>query len=201
MLQHIHVRSPIVLLFSMVLLGALFFGATRLGQRNAASGNALPHPELALHSRLAEVRSAPGIELTPFVTDGCSGGMSSLWMLTAERFPAFAEIHDGVPPWESCCVTHDQAYHAGGAGPNPEASFSARIAADEELRRCVVATSRERSDVLQQVYGLDATDIDHLYEAIGSAMFHAVRLGGQPCTGLPWRWGYGYPSCGVLSTD
>ena len=50
---------------------------------------------------------------------------------------SIAAAHEGVPPWEGCCVTHDRAYHAGGADPDPEASYAARIAADEELRRQV----------------------------------------------------------------
>jgi hypothetical protein len=151
--------------------------------------------EIPLHRRLAEVRQAPGTGLAPFTTDGCSGGMSSLWTFTAEGYPAFAEAHEGVPPWEGCCVTHDRAYHAGGADPDPEASYAARLAADEELRRCVAATASDRDEVLEELYGMTQGQVRLVYEAIAAAMFQAVRLGGGPCTGLPWRWGYGYPQC------
>ena len=33
------------------------------------------------------------------------------------------------------------------------------------------------------------------HEAVASLMYRAVRLGGIPCSGLPWRWGYGWPEC------
>ena len=167
----------------------------------AADGYVSRHVEMPLHTRLSALRSRPGVELAAFASDGCSGGMSSLWTFIAERFPTFADVHAGVPPWEACCVAHDRAYHAGGTNPDPEASFAARFEADAALRQCVVATSDERHPVLQQAYGIDAADIHRLYEAIAAAMFHAVRLGGQPCTGLPWRWGYGYPKCDAVSPD
>jgi hypothetical protein len=184
-----------ILLALLLLLGGVFAVSTFL-EPAKVPGQVSQGLELSLHRRLAEVRRTPGVEMTPFVTDGCSGGMSSLWVFTAERFPAFAEVHDDVPPWEACCIAHDRAYHNGGTDADPAASYAARIAADEELRQCVVAKSFERSDVLQQVYGLEAADIRQLYEAVAAAMYHAVRLGGQPCSGLPWRWGYGYPGCG-----
>jgi hypothetical protein len=151
--------------------------------------------EIPSHRWLAEVRAAPETELAAFTTDGCSGGMSGLWTFTAERYPAFAEAHEDGPPWEDCCVTHDRAYHTGGADPDPEASYAARVAADEELRRCVAATASDRDQVLRELYGVTEAQVRLVYKAIGAAMFQAVRLGGGPCTGLPWRWGYGYPRC------
>jgi hypothetical protein len=151
--------------------------------------------EIPAHRWLAAVRQAPDTRLASFATDGCSGGLSSLWTFIAERYPAFAEAHEGVPPWEPCCVAHDRAYHTGGSDPDPEASYSARIVADEELRRCVTATASDRDDVLRQLYGMTEAQVRLVYHAIGRAMFQAVRLGGGPCTGLPWRWGYGYPHC------
>lgn len=44
------------------------------------------------------------INLKPFKSDGCSGGMSWLWRKIFKR----------PPPWEDVCVRHDQAYHKGG---------------------------------------------------------------------------------------
>lgn len=42
--------------------------------------------------------------MKPFVSDGCSGGMSWAWRTFL-----------GKPtPWEDLCVEHDRAYHAGG---------------------------------------------------------------------------------------
>ena len=157
--------------------------------------------ELPSHRWLAKIRRLPATELEPFTTDGCSGGMSSLWAFTAQSYPEFAEAHLGVPPWEECCVTHDRAYHTGGKEPDPEASYAARIKADEKLRQCVIATSSDRDDVLMDLYGMTEAEVKLVYEAIGAAMFQAVRLGGGPCTGLPWRWGYGYPNCWELPSD
>lgn len=56
-------------------------------------------------------------QLKPFVSDGCSGGMSVLWRAVLKR----------PPPWEDLCVEHDRAYHAGG-------HVSLRKKADAELR-------------------------------------------------------------------
>jgi hypothetical protein len=66
---------------------------------------------------------------------------------------------------------------------------------------CVTATASDRDDVLQELYGMTETQVRLVYHAIGTAMFQAVRLGGGPCTGLPWRWGYGYPHCWGIGGD
>jgi hypothetical protein len=42
--------------------------------------------------------------ITPFKSDGCSGGISWLWQNIAGR----------KPPWEEHCVEHDKAYWRGG---------------------------------------------------------------------------------------
>ncbi|HBS50566.1 MAG TPA: hypothetical protein DEA05_11025 [Rhodobacteraceae bacterium] len=136
--------------------------------------------------------------LAPFTTDGCSGGLSAVWTATARAIPAFAAAHLDAPPWEACCVSHDRAYHAGGADPAPKASFTARLEADQALRACVIATEDARSPDLQARYGMSEAQISTAYAAIAAAMFEAVRLGGAPCSGLPWRWGYGWPDCGLL---
>ncbi|MEJ2386361.1 MAG: hypothetical protein P8Y27_03310 [Chromatiaceae bacterium] len=173
----------------------LLSGLPALAEGGITTGKLSRTIEIPFHRRLAVVRESPGTELAPFSTDGCSGGMSRLWTITAERYPAFAEAHEGVPPWEDCCIIHDRAYHAGGAAPDAEASYAARLAADQELQRCVAATASDRDDVLQELYGMSEAQVRLVYQAIGAAMFQAVRLGGGPCTGLPWRWGYGYPHC------
>lgn len=156
--------------------------------------------ELPAHRWLAEQRSASN-GVSKFTTDGCSGGMSSLWTFVAERYPSFSEAHGGVPPWEACCVTHDRAYHDAGPDPAPGASYDARLAADEALRQCVQATASVRDSVLMDEYGMNAAQVRAAYDAISKSMFQAVRLGGGPCTGLPWRWGYGYPHCWQRATE
>ena len=156
--------------------------------------------EMPSHRWLAEKR-ATGNGPNEFTTDGCSGGMSSIWTFFAEQFPVFAEAHGGVPPWETCCVTHDRAYHLAGPDPTPEASYDARLTADETLRQCVEETASDRDAVLMEEYGMTPTQVRTAYRAISESMFQAVRLGGGPCTGLPWRWGYGYPQCWDRSAE
>lgn len=138
--------------------------------------------EVWLHRPLMRAIAAPEATLQPFVSDGCSGGMSDLWAAAAAGIPAFHRLAGATPPWENCCNIHDSAYHnAGGAG-SAEESAVARLTADTALRDCLVATSPD-------------AEMQPAFDAIGDAMFNAVRLGGAPCTGLSWRWGYGWPHC------
>lgn len=44
------------------------------------------------------------MNLEPFTTDGCSGGMSILWR----------RLFNKPPPWEGFCIEHDKAYWRGG---------------------------------------------------------------------------------------
>lgn len=143
-----------------------------------------------LLARIAESR------LNEFSTDGCSGGLSAGWEQIAARFPEFAENHGQEPPWQACCVDHDRAYHSGGAdSASPAQSFERRKAADLELSACVVETGIARSGELAALYGLTDAQIRALYLSVSELMYRAVRLGGIPCTDLPWRWGYGWPLC------
>lgn len=179
--------------------------AVCLGAPGAAAADGIEQlsraAELPFHRWLETQRRQPTALLSEFVTDGCSGGMSSLWSYIAAEYPDFAEAHGGLPPWEACCVEHDRAYHKGGADPAAEASYDARLAADLALQQCVAATADDRDEVLETVYGLSAEQIRAVYARIASSMFLAVRLGGGPCTGLPWRWGYGYPQCWQGESD
>ncbi|SDK17902.1 hypothetical protein [Aliiruegeria lutimaris] len=151
--------------------------------------------ELPSHQWLETLRSTPEVTLNDFTTDGCSGGMSSLWAFFAERYPSFVEALGGHPPWEECCVTHDRAYHTGGPDPAAEASYEARLEADRVLRECVRETQSAQDSILRDEYGLSEPQVRAAYGAVAAGMYQAVRLGGGPCTGLPWRWGYGYPQC------
>jgi hypothetical protein len=149
--------------------------------------------EAPSHEALAAARTASGDALSLFETDGCSGGLSAVWSFVATRFPAFAAAQGDTPPWEGCCVAHDRLYHGAGDDPAPEASFDARLAADEALRACVIDTLGDTA------FGLDPDLARPAAAAAAEAMFLAVRLGGGPCTGLPWRWGYGRAPCGPFS--
>lgn len=151
------------------------------------------------HEALMSLIARPTSTLAPFETDGCSGGLSGAWQVAARHFPDFAQAHQSSPPWENCCVSHDQAYHNAGGASDPRASFDARLNADRILKACVIETGTARVDTLVAAYDVDADQVASGYGAIADAMFVAVRIGGGPCSGLPWRWGYGYPSCSVFT--
>jgi len=152
--------------------------------------------ELYRHEKLAAVKQQAQEQLAPFASDGCSGGLSIGWNFLADHIDQVQEIHGDLPPWESCCISHDRAYHT--AGPKTsgaEDSFAARRAADEQLRQCVLETGIERAPELSAEYGISVEETQRIYTVIGALMYRAVRLGGVPCSGLPWRWGYGWPEC------
>ncbi|MDX2417971.1 MAG: glycerophosphodiester phosphodiesterase, partial [Xanthomonadales bacterium] len=152
--------------------------------------------ELSLQQRLQDQLSSEGSVLAEFTTDGCSGGLSVGWDYFAEQAGFFRDRHGKRPPWENCCIDHDKTYHVGGGeGLTPAQGFAARLQADDELRACVVETATDRTDQLRAEYGVDDDQVAALYETIADSMYLAVRLGGMPCTGLSWRWGYGWPNC------
>jgi len=174
------------------LLAALPVRAGPMAQEPSGPQSAI---ELAAHRRLATVMDRAGHRPAPFTTDGCSGGLSAAWATIADLLPGFAGTHASRPPWEACCLTHDRAYHDAGGARSAEASHRARLAADTRLRACVRATGTARTRALSESYGLTGAQVAAAYALIAEAMFEAVRLGGGPCSGLPWRWGYGYPGC------
>ena len=152
--------------------------------------------ELSLHQRLQDRISLPGTVLEEFSTDGCSGGLSVGWDHFAEQAGFFRQRHGIKPPWERCCIEHDRAYHlGGGSGLTAMESFLAREQADNALRACVLDTRDGRMDSLKEAYGFDESQVTEVYQVIAESMHTAVRLGGMPCSGLSWRWGYGWPGC------
>ncbi|MCA0869204.1 hypothetical protein LCL97_00055 [Seohaeicola saemankumensis] len=163
------------------------------GAQEAASRLVEMPGHRALFDQLEENR-----DLTPFVTDGCSGGMSDAWRLVADRFEGFAEVLENEPPWEACCVTHDRAYHDAGGATTPEQSFDARLEADRTLRSCVSEMGTDRAEELAPQYGVTPDQVAAGFRTVAGAMYLAVRFGGGPCSGLPWRWGFGFDQCSVL---
>jgi hypothetical protein len=127
---------------------------------------------------------------------GCSGGLSIGWEYLSGRIQNFQATHGSQPAWESCCIKHDQAYHTGGPREATAAeSFEARKEADLGLKACVLETGVTRIPELRAEYNVSAREAEILYAVIADLMYRAVRIGGMPCTGLPWRWGYGWPEC------
>jgi hypothetical protein len=205
-------KAPLTLLSTLVGKGHWHFAAlAMLFGMSAAWAQDVTHElatvaglayqiEISRHQRLAEVRASPSVKLAPFKSDGCSGGLSSGWDFLAQALPQLARRHGDKPPWQHCCVIHDRAYHAGGGRyAEAKASYGARRRADEELRQCVLRTGKKRIPILISDYGLSQDQADMLYRGIADTMYRSVRLGGLPCTGLPWRWGFGWPHCDLPS--
>ena len=141
--------------------------------------------------RLAVQQNRAGITIGEFSSDGCSGGMSSAWSYLSDILPKFADYAGHKPPWEHCCVTHDRQYWRGVS----DNGLVMREQSDTQLRQCVQQTGEEKSEQISEDLGLPEQDIKELINLTANLMFQAVRIGGAPCTGLPWRWGYGWPSC------
>ncbi len=154
--------------------------------------------EMPAHHALITQRGEA--ELTPFETDGCSGGLSASWRFVADTFPKFGALYEAHPPWEGCCVTHDRAYHNAGGALRAEDSFEARLSADDTLRACVKQHGEDRAEDYAQRYDMTPDQIRLAHSVTAEAMYAAVRFGGGPCSGLPWRWGFGYPGCSVFQT-
>ena len=182
--------------------GLLFFAlcSSAAGEEQASSTSLLDDLERFLemgrHERLLKVKQNPDHRLSDFTTDGCSGGLSVGWQHLSEKIEFLKTVHGDLPPWESCCVSHDRLYHeAGERAISAEMSFESRRQADEELRGCVLDTGVSRASELSRQYGLTVEEVGQVYKVIGDLMHRAVRIGGVPCSGLPWRWGYGWPEC------
>ena len=79
--------------------------------------------------------------------------------------------------------------------PQPRRASHARKAADLALKACVLEAGVERTQEIVDEYGLSAEQVGTIYEAVAELMYRTVRVGGVPCSGLPWRWGYGWPDC------
>ena len=152
--------------------------------------------EIQYHKDLVASKNQPTSSLNEFTTDGCSGGLSVGWQYLAGKIEKFRDVHGDQPPWESCCVSHDRAYHEGGGrDASVDLSYRLRRRADQILMACVQGTGTGRADELSVAYGISEQEVSSLYTVIAKMMYRAVRLGGIPCSGLPWRWGYGWPEC------
>ncbi len=152
--------------------------------------------ELRHHEALLTRMAADDSKLAEFTTDGCSGGLSIGWVYLAGQYEVVREYHGNRPPWEDCCIAHDRLYHtAVPVDASAEQSFEARKQADAELHDCVIETALERATALSNEYEVSVETVQSLYTTIADLMYRAVRVGGIPCSGLPWRWGYGWPEC------
>ncbi|WP_425084343.1 hypothetical protein [Ruegeria profundi] len=149
-------------------------------------------------SHRAMIAQRGDAELIPFETDGCSGGLSASWRWVADTFPQIGELYQEHPPWEYCCVTHDRAYHNAGDAQTAAESYDARLAADQALQVCVETHGETHAQAYAERYDMTPEQIRSVHSLTSDALYGAVRFGGGPCSGLPWRWGFGYPGCFVL---
>ncbi len=146
--------------------------------------------------RLRQLQTVQAVsEITAFASDGCSGGQSTGWELLAQTLPGFTSHFGDRPPWEACCVNHDKAYWRGSVADG----YAKRKLADDELRQCVVATGVEFTPQISSRYALAQEKVQQAFSLAADLMYQAVRLGGQPCSLLPWRWGYGWDNCAFAS--
>jgi hypothetical protein len=132
-------------------------------------------------------------QIAKFESDGCSGNVSKSWDLvvhqimnisttTAEKYKYFKNI-----PFENLCVKHDETYHKGNGG------YSARLRADNQLREGIIEFGINNVEEIKKVTSLKTDEeIIFLYEIIAETIYRAVRLGGSPCTGMSYAWGFGY---------
>ncbi|MFY0691112.1 MAG: hypothetical protein JXR14_04225 [Paracoccaceae bacterium] len=189
-------KPALLIVLLAVAVGSLFLA------RHALNFGTRPTPteldraaEMWAHERLIALKSAPGAAPAPFATDGCSGGMSVIWRDMSTSLPVLQSQIGQRPPWETCCIAHDRAYHMAGGAADAEASFTARATADWELRQCIVDTGAQIAAQTPGDPNLPTLGVTQAYTMIGDMIYSAVRLGGGPCSGLPWRWGFGYPNC------
>lgn len=155
------------------------------------------HLENLSLEKLAYVQSRPENSVAPFTTDGCSGGMSDGWQYLSDLFPSFNNRYGNKPPWESCCITHDRAYWQG----ETINGYMKRKQADHDLRTCVVETGKSVSEELANKQKVSVEEVERSFEMAAELMYRAVRVGGKPCSRLPWRWGYGWPHCPLYIDD
>lgn len=151
--------------------------------------------ELEAHQRLLDRIAAVGDPASAFVSDGCSGGLSATWQQVAGYWPGFAARYQDRPPFEPCCVTHDRAYHAITGAQSAAQSYEARLQADRQLRHCVQQVGAQDAQDLSRRYGVSPEGLQQAFRRLATTMYYAVRFGGGPCSGQPWRWGFGYSVC------
>jgi len=148
--------------------------------------------------RLQQLRTVQSeSEIAPFSSDGCSGYQSQNWELLAEALPGFKQRFGDKPPWQNCCVAHDKTYWRGSVVDG----YTKRKQADQTLRQCVADTGSEMAGELSRKFSSSEENVRHAFSVTAELMYKAVRLGGQPCSLLPWRWGYGWDNCAFARTS
>lgn len=147
--------------------------------------------ESARYRGLAKIQADSHNHLATFTTDGCSGGLSAGWRFLASALPVFKQKFGDKPPYEGCCVAHDRAYWRG----ETRDGYDKRLHADITLQQCVAKYGKTHRDEFAREFHMTPETIETNFKIVAALMYRAVRVGGVPCTPLPWRWGYGWPRC------
>lgn len=130
----------------------------------------------------------------PFVSDGCSGGLSKWWK----------KLFGCKPPIHRSCYYHDMEYHWG-AGPNatPLDNFIQRLGTDlrfgwgcfvnDGLMKIVDAMLVDSfgSALVTWKDRLRYATLGLISMALAPLVFTAVRLGGGSYWPTTYRWAYG----------
>ena len=151
--------------------------------------------EIDRHERLAATRKAAGVTLAPFVSDGCSGGQSAGWALASSRFDFLLSVMAATRHRESCARSMTKsATRADRQMPTQRPALKRGVSQTSNCAHAYAGLARSERKILMTEYGLGRDEVTLLYRGIADAMYRAVRLGGAPCTRLPWRWGFGWPT-------
>lgn len=138
-------------------------------------------------------RTKETVPIDPFTSDGCSGNVSSAWNTSIKGLSRlFTDIDARYfdtkrIPFEDLCIAHDRSYHMG------EGGYAGRLRADNALRNGILAYALGDLENIKRRTGLSSDEMAlYLYERIADLVYFGVRLGGAPCSGKPYAWGYGY---------
>ena len=170
--------------FIILVLGAIYFNIF---------GTLTINPLTEKQQQQALELTKQETELSTFSTDGCSAGMSKIWkdavMDLSQTFEEFDNRYTEASsvPFEAACVTHDRAYHTGIGG------YAGRLMADNQLRTDILLYAANNTEEIRKRTNLSNDEQAlFLYEGIAEATYRGVRVGGAPCTGEAYAWGFGY---------
>jgi len=131
--------------------------------------------------------------LGDFSSDGCSGNVSRSWNIAVKELSKVSSKFNGLYtdtkniPFEYACTVHDKAYYTG------EGGYTARLQADNTLRSEIISYGINNTKEIQERTGLNTKEeAIFLYEVVAETVYRGVRLGGTPCTGASYAWGFGY---------
>lgn len=92
-------------------------------------------------------------------------------------------------PFESACVEHDYLYYKG------EGGYEARLMVDNKLRSDIINYAISNwQEITEKTPLKTKEEVIFAFEKIAEMIYRGVRIGGSPCTGQPYAWGFGYNS-------